>query len=275
MPNGGSDCCGTCWFNAKNNGEAGYAHTDDPEPAYCTIRNLSVDDNPFYTYCSNHPHRRPERDPIPIEPVYTGDSLGNRETWMPSPDTEEIRLHLLELIREHTLPEVSEYRLGSSLTEVVVGQLGEFREARAIEDLRGIAELHLDAIGDNPLLAGFKSVGRSAAEAHGKIDRYQGCLLGLAVGDAVGTTVEFRAPGTFEPVTDMVGGGPFDLEPGQWTDDTSMALCLAVLLRRRRGQARPARPLEALVCRAPPPSGHTESACSATTRSRSRRTGRA
>lgn len=58
-------------------------------------------------------------------------------------------------------------------------------------------------------------------------DRFRGCLLGLAVGDAVGTTVEFRARGSFEPVTDLVGGGPFGLAPGQWTDDTSMALCLA------------------------------------------------
>lgn len=57
--------------------------------------------------------------------------------------------------------------------------------------------------------------------------RFRGCLLGLAVGDAVGTTLEFATPGTFEPISDMVGGGPFDLEPGQWTDDTSMALCLA------------------------------------------------
>jgi ADP-ribosylglycohydrolase len=57
--------------------------------------------------------------------------------------------------------------------------------------------------------------------------RYTGCLLGLAVGDAVGTSVEFKAPGSFRPVTDMVGGGPFGLQPGEWTDDTSMALCLA------------------------------------------------
>ncbi len=57
--------------------------------------------------------------------------------------------------------------------------------------------------------------------------RYRGCLIGLAVGDAVGTTLEFRAPGSFEPIDDMVGGGPFNLKPGQWTDDTSMALCLA------------------------------------------------
>lgn len=58
-------------------------------------------------------------------------------------------------------------------------------------------------------------------------DRYRGCLLGLACGDAVGTTVEFQPRGTFAPVTDMLGGGPFRLPPGAWTDDTSMALCLA------------------------------------------------
>lgn len=62
------------------------------------------------------------------------------------------------------------------------------------------------------------------------LDRYVGALLGLAVGDAVGTTVEFRPRGTFTPVTDMVGGGPFGLAPGEWTDDTSMALCLATSL---------------------------------------------
>jgi ADP-ribosylglycohydrolase len=60
-----------------------------------------------------------------------------------------------------------------------------------------------------------------------QIERYRGCLLGLATGDAVGTTLEFQSPGMFSPLDDMVGGGPFDLSPGQWTDDTSMALCLA------------------------------------------------
>ncbi len=57
--------------------------------------------------------------------------------------------------------------------------------------------------------------------------RFRGCLLGLAAGDALGTSVEFMSPGTFEPLTDMVGGGKFNLAPGEWTDDTSMALCLA------------------------------------------------
>lgn len=58
-------------------------------------------------------------------------------------------------------------------------------------------------------------------------DRHRGCLLGLATGDALGTTLEFRPRGSFEPIAELVGGGPFDLAPGQWTDDTSMALCLA------------------------------------------------
>jgi ADP-ribosyl-[dinitrogen reductase] hydrolase len=52
-------------------------------------------------------------------------------------------------------------------------------------------------------------------------------LLGLSIGDAVGTTLEFRARDTYPVLTDMVGGGPFGLHAGEWTDDTSMALCLA------------------------------------------------
>jgi len=67
------------------------------------------------------------------------------------------------------------------------------------------------------------------------MDRYRGCLLGLAVGDAVGTSVEFKPRGTFPPVTDMLGGGEFRLKPGQWTDDTSMALCLAESLVEKKG----------------------------------------
>lgn len=70
--------------------------------------------------------------------------------------------------------------------------------------------------------------------ADAKTDRFLGCLLGLAAGDALGTTLEFKAPGTFQPITDMVGGGPFNLKPGQWTDDTSMALCLAESLIETR-----------------------------------------
>ena len=61
-------------------------------------------------------------------------------------------------------------------------------------------------------------------------DRSIGCLLGLAVGDAVGTTLEFKSRDSYAHLTDMVGGGPFSLPVGAWTDDTSMALCLAISL---------------------------------------------
>jgi ADP-ribosyl-[dinitrogen reductase] hydrolase len=71
---------------------------------------------------------------------------------------------------------------------------------------------------------------------HRKKDRAMGAFIGLAVGDALGTTVEFQARDSFPPVTDMVGGGVFKLKPGQWTDDTSMALCLADTLIAGKGQ---------------------------------------
>src|SRR3954467_5454751 len=69
----------------------------------------------------------------------------------------------------------------------------------------------------------------------GDVHRYVGCFVGLAVGDALGTTAEFTAKGSVRPIDGMVGGGPFGLEAGQWTDDTSMALCLAESLIERRG----------------------------------------
>lgn len=58
-------------------------------------------------------------------------------------------------------------------------------------------------------------------------DRVMGSLLGLAVGDALGTSIEFSPRDSYEHLTDIVGGGPFQLNAGEWTDDTGMALCLA------------------------------------------------
>ena len=66
-------------------------------------------------------------------------------------------------------------------------------------------------------------------------ERFQGALLGLAVGDALAAHTQFRKPGTFAPVGDLLGGGPFDVPRGAWTDDTAMALLLAESLSEREG----------------------------------------
>ena len=66
-------------------------------------------------------------------------------------------------------------------------------------------------------------------------ERFLGALLGLAAGDAVAAATQFRKPGTFTPVGDMIGGGPYDLPRGGWSDDTAMALCLADSLLERNG----------------------------------------
>ncbi len=71
---------------------------------------------------------------------------------------------------------------------------------------------------------------RTARRAHltgVELGRFSGCLLGLAVGDALGATLELCPRGSFAPIADMIGGGPHALAAGQWTDDTAMALCLA------------------------------------------------
>lgn len=85
------------------------------------------------------------------------------------------------------------------------------------------------ATADQPAAAGPALPGPTwpALDAAAARDRAVGCLLGLAVGDAIGTAVEFKPRDSFAPLTDLVGGGPFGLAPGEWTDDTTMALCLA------------------------------------------------
>lgn len=67
------------------------------------------------------------------------------------------------------------------------------------------------------------------------IERYRGSLLGLATGDALGAPLESKPPGTFEPIENMTDGGLFSLSGGQWTDDTSLALCLAESLIKTKG----------------------------------------
>ena len=66
-------------------------------------------------------------------------------------------------------------------------------------------------------------------------NKYLGCLVGLAIGDTLGAVAEFMEPGEFEPITEPRAGGPFRLPVGYWTDDTSMALCLADSFIQKQG----------------------------------------
>jgi hypothetical protein len=150
MPNGGSDCCGTCWFNSRNKADAAKAEaTRASQPATCTIRSLAIE-KPFWTYCANHPHRRPQRDPVPIGPVFVHNDAGGRTLWQPSPDTPQVREHLLSLLGEISEKPASEYPIGIYADEVVVWQLGEFREAGATAELQRIASFDPDAGDDSP-----------------------------------------------------------------------------------------------------------------------------
>lgn len=97
------------------------------------------------------------------------------------------------------------------------------------EAVRKVREVRPGAIETDTQLEYVRNIPRAPepwAQGHDAGDRALGAMLGLAVGDAVGTTLEFAARDTRPRLTDMVGGGPFNLEPGQWTDDTAMALAL-------------------------------------------------
>lgn len=96
------------------------------------------------------------------------------------------------------------------------------------EYVRGWTALAADE--PDPLLAPG-----TLAAARGLRARFQGTLLGLASGDAVAAATQYRRAGRFTPVGDMLGGGPFDLPRGAWSDDTAMALCLAESLIERAG----------------------------------------
>ncbi len=67
------------------------------------------------------------------------------------------------------------------------------------------------------------------------LERYYGSLLGLAIGDAMGAPVEGLAPGMFPPVSNFAAGGFHKIEPGEWTDDTALAMCLAESLVAKGG----------------------------------------
>jgi ADP-ribosyl-[dinitrogen reductase] hydrolase len=121
-------------------------------------------------------------------------------------------------------------RSGMMAARVLV-ELGWDPEA-AIHAVRTVRPGAIETRAQEQVVRGTKATGEPAPDRSAAAirDRAIGALLGLAVGDAIGTTLEFRQRDSYQPVTDMAGGGPFHLEPGQWTDDTAMALALAASL---------------------------------------------
>lgn len=170
MPNGGSDCCGTCWFNNKNDGVAGYQpHALEKEGnVLCTIRDLVIPD-PFWTYCANHPHHNDKID-LPLGPVYVTDGNYGRKFWADPPDDEKSRLRLLGFLDSITDDPKSRYPSetdiekteseiakdiirkveGRFYTEAnversVIEQLTVLKEKRAIAGLKQVVNLDLES----------------------------------------------------------------------------------------------------------------------------------
>lgn len=153
MPNGGSDCCGTCWFNSTHEGKPGYFKAAPDVHTRCVIRDLTIE-SPFWTYCVNHPHHNPERIELPIGPAYV-DSGGfpyRRKVLVESPDTEDIRLMLLRVLENIPERPRPEYPSSPKLDEAVIDQLMQFREPRAAPGLRRVCQFDpfTSPEGDNP-----------------------------------------------------------------------------------------------------------------------------
>lgn len=118
-------------------------------------------------------------------------------------------------------------RAGTIAARLMI-ELGVSPEA-AVEVIRAARPGAIETAGQLAYVMKLKAVpeAQPATNDDAIRDRATGALLGLAVGDAVGTTLEFRKRDSSPVLTDMFGGGPFGLKPGQWTDDTAMALAFA------------------------------------------------
>lgn len=114
-----------------------------------------------------------------------------------------------------------------TMAAVLLTELGMFCE-RAVELVREARPGAIENQAQEVYVMRSSSVGEDLPGCSERYieDRAIGAMLGLAIGDALGTTLEFSARDSKPRLTDMVGGGPFKLEPGQWTDDTAMALAL-------------------------------------------------
>ncbi|ABD85997.1 ADP-ribosylglycohydrolase family protein [Rhodopseudomonas palustris] len=108
----------------------------------------------------------------------------------------------------------------------LLAELG-FEPAAAVREVRKARPGAIETPTQKHYVLAVRTADESPPPADRIRDRAIGALAGLAIGDAVGVPLEFQPRDSTPPLHDMIGGGPFRLEPGEWTDDTSMALCLA------------------------------------------------
>lgn len=143
MPNGGSDCCGTCWFNSKNEGEPGSHGYDAEGVVECVIRDIKIV-NPFWTYCANHPHHNQNKIDVPLGPVYISDGYPySRKIWIPPPDNEMIRVKLLEILESIDAALTEKYPLPIDFEEAVISHITAIKEERALPILLKITQLDI------------------------------------------------------------------------------------------------------------------------------------
>ncbi len=193
--------------------------------------------------------------------------LESYERWLPGPYGRDAVTYLRKPIRDHGLPELAAHtveildeidaalaagrriylhcRAGIGRTNLVVGCWLARHGAQGDAALDRLNELwstsgraqDWPAVPETDAQVEYVRAWRESAQprtssgdtaiATALRERYRGLLLGLAAGDACGQPLALRRPGSFTPVGDLVGGGPFDLPRGAWSDETAMALCLA------------------------------------------------
>lgn len=176
----GADCCMFCCFNRANEGRSGFgdeANALRTDEHFCEIREFDVTDLPHLTFCANHPHHLRHID-VPVGPVWQCVRVEGggyvRARFKDSPDTEEIRATLVELL--DGMPEVPAHPTWfgpvEQFDEVVIIQLREFGERRALPGLRRVAAFDPTAAraDDQPGYSRRRTVGR-AVEAIGVIAR--------------------------------------------------------------------------------------------------------
>ncbi len=144
MPNGGSDCCGTCWFNKTNEGRDRPPDHEIPGPTRCLIRDIEIPD-PYWTYCANHPHHNPNKIDVPIGPVYVTEGYPyGRKVWRPPPRGETHRTKLLEVLDDIDMTPQGRYPAGADLEEEVLRQVAALKETRALPKLLRIIAFDLE-----------------------------------------------------------------------------------------------------------------------------------